>query len=103
MGLHYQDVITSTQAAIDRLIASNCRFLCFVRANGKGEIEPEETLNLSDALRQIVDFVPVLEFRDDISSTQLRGVIQKQYLFCVGFQIKINLEIFSGYHSISER
>jgi len=72
MGLYYQDAIASTQAAIDRLVANGCRFLCFARANDKGEIEPPEMHDLPDALRQIVDFIPDSEFRDDISSTQLR-------------------------------
>ena len=69
---YYCDAVASTEAAIDRLIANGCRFLCFARKNADGELETIETLDLPDALREIVDFVSASEFCDDISSTQLR-------------------------------
>ena len=71
-GLYYQDAIASTQAAVERLTGNGCRFLCYARRNADGELETAETLDLPDSLRHIVDFVPVSEFCDDISSTQLR-------------------------------
>ena len=72
-GLYYQDAIASTEAAIERLIANGCRFLCFARKNVDGKLETAETLDLPDSLRHIVDFVPASEFCDDISSTELRA------------------------------
>ena len=69
---YYCDAIASTEAAIDRLVANGCRFLCFARKDADGELETAETLDLPGMLRQIVDFVPASEFCDDVSSTQLR-------------------------------
>jgi nicotinic acid mononucleotide adenylyltransferase len=69
---YYCDTVALLDAAIDRLIVNRCRFLCFARKNVEGEIETAETLDLPETLRQIIDFIPVSEFCDDISSTQLR-------------------------------
>lgn len=69
---YYIGTNSSVEAAIDRLIANRCRFLCFARRDENGEIETAESLPLPEKLRQIVISVPETEFCDDISSTWLR-------------------------------
>jgi nicotinamide mononucleotide (NMN) deamidase PncC len=60
-------------AAIAAIDAAGCRFLVFGRAV-QGTFHTLSNGNLPDRLRRLCDEVPESVFREDISSTELRGV-----------------------------
>ena len=57
--------------AIEQLADLGCRFLVFGRQIGP-KFETLETLSIPQAVRELCDGVPEAEFRQDVSSTQLR-------------------------------
>jgi hypothetical protein len=70
---YYSGGVEQRDAAIAAIVATGCRFLVF------GRLIDSAFCSLSGAsippvLRKICDEVPESEFREDISSTQLRGV-----------------------------
>lgn len=68
---YYGDSQENRDVAINALVASGCRFLVFGRSVG-GKFESLDDLTLPAALRAICDGVSESEFRDDVSSTELR-------------------------------
>jgi hypothetical protein len=60
------------QAAMERIAARGCRFLVFGREQG-GRFVGLEGLDLPPVLRDLCRGVPAEVFREDISSTTLRG------------------------------
>lgn len=66
------------EAAIREIAANGCRFLVFPRADDTA-LQTLQELELPPALRQLCEGVSAVEFRTDISSTQLRrGTNQEQ-------------------------
>ena len=59
------------EAAIREIAANGCRFLVFPRAD-HAELQSLQEVELPPALRELCDGVSPVEFRVDISSTQLR-------------------------------
>jgi hypothetical protein len=60
------------QAAMERIAARGCRFLVFGRER-EGRFVGLEELDLPPGLRDVCRGVPAAVFREDISSTALRG------------------------------
>lgn len=58
-------------AAIARMAERGCRFLVFGRLVGQ-RFETLSQIDLPPALRRLCDEVPIAEFREDVSSTELR-------------------------------
>jgi hypothetical protein len=69
---YYHGELGQRDAAIRELAAHGCRFLAFGREQG-GQFQTLADLDLPAELRQLCDGVPAEEFREDVSSTQLRG------------------------------
>jgi nicotinic acid mononucleotide adenylyltransferase len=68
---YYGNDPAATEAAIVRIAQSGCRFLVFGRlVNGK--FESLSDLDLPASLRQLCDEISCDEFREDVSSTDLR-------------------------------
>jgi nicotinic acid mononucleotide adenylyltransferase len=68
---YYRDDPAAMEAAIAGIAERGCRFLVFDRlANGK--LETLSDLQIPASLRRLCDEVPAVEFRDDVSSTELR-------------------------------
>jgi len=61
----------AAEAAIARIAQNGCRFLVFGRVVDGG-FRSLDDLNLPASLRQLCDEIPCNEFREDISSTDLR-------------------------------
>ena len=59
------------EAAMERIANHGCRFLVFGRVCD-GKFETLVDLSLPDSLRRLCDEVPVADFREDVSSTELR-------------------------------
>ncbi len=68
---YYGDDPARRDAAVAALVDHGCRFLVFGRATD-GELQGLDELDLPARLRALCDEVPESEFRDDISSTELR-------------------------------
>ncbi|MBL8830105.1 MAG: hypothetical protein JNM18_24215 [Planctomycetaceae bacterium] len=68
---YYGDSRENRDAALHEIVASGCRFLVFGR-NVNGKFESLDDLALPANLRAICDGVSEHEFRDDVSSTELR-------------------------------
>jgi len=58
-------------AALERIVARGCRFLVFGRLIGERFITLEH-LHVPDVLRSVCRAVPETQFREDVSSTQMR-------------------------------
>ena len=69
--VRYYGDAAARQAAFDRMASRGCRFLVFGRALGEG-FHGLGDLDLPDALSTLCEGVPAEEFREDISSTELR-------------------------------
>lgn len=72
---YYAGDAAGREAAIDRIAKLGCRFLVFGRASDGCFYELAD-LNLPDNLRALCEAVPESEFRDDISSTELRKAVE---------------------------
>lgn len=70
--VYYQGDAAKRDAAIDVIADSGCRFLVFGRAMG-GKFRVMSDFEIPPALRDLCDEVSEAEFREDISSTELRG------------------------------
>jgi hypothetical protein len=68
---YYQNDPLARDAAIEHVADVGCRFLVFGRSVD-GRFETLDDLNLPAALARICQQVPQHEFRDDVSSTDLR-------------------------------
>ncbi len=69
---YYRNDSSACEAAIAELAANGCRFLVFARS-GEFGLQTLETLDLTARLRELCDGVLVQEFRQDVSSSQLRA------------------------------
>jgi hypothetical protein len=69
---YYGGDVAQRDAAIDTIADQGCRFLVFGRALGDDFVTLSD-VQLPERLRRLCDFVPEREFREDVSSTQLRG------------------------------
>jgi hypothetical protein len=68
---YYNDDPAACTAAIDTIVRRDCRFLVYGRILAGGFRSLTE-LDLPPALRQICSQIPEEDFRDDISSTEIR-------------------------------
>jgi hypothetical protein len=68
---YYHDNVPAMLRAIDELAIAGCRFLVFGRTID-GQFHSLEDLNIPPSLAALCQTVPSSEFRDDISSTELR-------------------------------
>ena len=68
---YYGDDSAACLAAIERIAGRGCRFLVFSRDVGTGFVRLSD-LDLPEALRAICREVPAEEFREDVSSTEIR-------------------------------
>jgi tetratricopeptide (TPR) repeat protein len=68
---YYADDCAACLAAIQRIAERGCRFLVFGRNVGTGFMRLSD-LDLPDVLRSICREVPAEEFREDVSSTEIR-------------------------------
>jgi hypothetical protein len=67
----YGDNVDRCRAALDEIAGRGCRFLVFGRAQGQRFLSLSD-LTLPGNLAAICDEVPAAEFREDVSSTELR-------------------------------
>ena len=70
---YYPGVAAERDAAIAAIAQAGCRFLVFGRRVGSGFCSLAN-VSVAAALRQLCEEVPETEFREDISSTELRNV-----------------------------
>ncbi len=70
--VYYGDNRARRDAAIAAIAEAGCRFLVFGRSTG-AQFYSLSDYNLPAALRALCDEVPEAEFREDVSSTELRG------------------------------
>ncbi len=70
---YYSGGVEQRDAAIAAIAATGCRFLVFGRLVDSAFCSLSGA-SIPPALRKICDEVPESEFREDISSTQLRGI-----------------------------
>jgi nicotinamide mononucleotide (NMN) deamidase PncC len=68
---YYADDTDACQAALERIAGRGCRFLVFGRNTGDGALALSD-LALPDTLASVAREVPLAEFREDVSSTQIR-------------------------------
>jgi hypothetical protein len=68
---YYDDSQASRDAAIAHLSERHCRFLVFGRAIGE-RFKSLGDIRLLPALAKLCEEVPATEFREDVSSTELR-------------------------------
>jgi nicotinamide mononucleotide (NMN) deamidase PncC len=68
----YGDDVTQRDEAIGQIAACGCRFLVFGRQHGE-RFQTLSDLDLPAALRALCDGVSAAEFREDVSSTELRA------------------------------
>ncbi len=68
---YYGNDPSACQAALERIAARGCRFLVFGRDTGEGFVAFGD-LDLPESLKSICREVPALQFREDISSTEIR-------------------------------
>ncbi len=69
---YYGDDRAACQAALEEIASRGCRFLVFGRSMGGAGFVSLRQLYLPDTLRSICREVPLEQFRDDISSTEIR-------------------------------
>jgi hypothetical protein len=69
--IYYGDDVIKRDAAIHALTTLGCRFLVFGRTIG-GTFTAMSNVELPPALHELCDEVPESEFREDVSSTELR-------------------------------
>lgn len=74
---YYGNDPIARDTALQMIVERGCRFLVFGRTAG-GDFRTLDELALPAALRSISTQVPEAEFREDISSTQLRQQAQQQ-------------------------
>jgi hypothetical protein len=74
---YYGDNETACHAALGRIAARGCHFLVFGRSLGTGFISQHQ-LDLPEPLRSICHEVPAEQFREDISSTELRRASREE-------------------------
>jgi len=67
----YEDDPSACQAALERIATRGCGFLVFGRDVGDGFVTLAD-LELPEPLRSICREVPAAEFREDVSSTEIR-------------------------------
>jgi hypothetical protein len=68
---YYGGDAAARHAALERIAQRGCRFLVFGRDTGSGFVRLGD-LELPDVLRDICEEIPAGQFREDISSTELR-------------------------------
>jgi nicotinamide mononucleotide (NMN) deamidase PncC len=68
---YYADDPSACLAALERIAARGCRFLVFGRDTGVGFVGLAD-LDLPDPLRSLCREVPADQFREDVSSTEIR-------------------------------
>ena len=68
---YYGNDQAACQAAIERIAERGCRFLVFDRNMGTGLVHLSD-LDLPEPLQRICQEIPADQFREDISSTELR-------------------------------
>ncbi|MCX7428277.1 MAG: hypothetical protein NTW96_21940, partial [Planctomycetia bacterium] len=68
---YYGDDETACRAALGRIAARGCHFLVFGRSLGTGFVSLHQ-IELPEPLRSICREVPAEQFREDLSSTELR-------------------------------
>jgi len=69
--VYYGDSPTGCQAALEAIAARGCRFLVFGRAAAEGFLRQAD-LDLPDVLKRISREVPPEQFREEVSSTEIR-------------------------------
>lgn len=69
---YYPEREAGRDEAIESIKQAGCRFLAFGRLID-GQFSSAEQLNLSPALAELTDSVPQEQFRNDISSTEMRN------------------------------
>jgi len=74
---YYGGQESAAKAAIERIAALGCRFLIFAR-KVDGQVRSLADLSIPPELAELCQEVPAEEFRDDISSTQLRQSANQQ-------------------------
>lgn len=70
--VYYHDDPAQRDAAIAEIARLGCRFVVFGRAMNR-KFRALSDFNIPPALRQLCDEVPESDFREDVSSTELRG------------------------------
>jgi nicotinamide mononucleotide (NMN) deamidase PncC len=68
---YYADSESARDAALEQIASRGCQFLVFGR-RVDGTFHSADEIELPPALRQLCTFVPESEFREDVSSTELR-------------------------------
>ena len=68
---YYGDDPAACRASIERIAERGCRFLVFNRNMGTGLVRLSD-LDLPEPLRRICKEIPADQFREDISSTEIR-------------------------------
>jgi nicotinic acid mononucleotide adenylyltransferase/nicotinamide mononucleotide (NMN) deamidase PncC len=68
---YYDNDPQQRNAALAALARHGCRFLVFCRATGQ-VVETCSSMSLPETLRRLCDEVPLEQFREDVSSTELR-------------------------------
>jgi nicotinic acid mononucleotide adenylyltransferase/nicotinamide mononucleotide (NMN) deamidase PncC len=68
---YYPGEPRGVEAVMERIADHGCRFLVFGRV-GDGKFETLADLSLPASLRRLCDEVPAADFREDVSSTELR-------------------------------
>ena len=68
---YYGDDVARRDEAIAEIASRGCRFLVFGREM-EGRFGELDDLQLPDSLRRVCEGVPAAEFREDLSSTELR-------------------------------
>ena len=69
--VYYGNTAAACQAALEAIATRGCRFLVFGRTAG-GQFVRLSDLDLPDVLKSISREVPLDEFREDVSSTEIR-------------------------------
>jgi hypothetical protein len=69
---YYQDSTERMIAALDTIRGQGCRFLVAGRVDRSGRLLDVDQLGLPSEYRDLFCAIPTTQFRQDISSTQLR-------------------------------
>jgi len=69
---YYGDDPAACRSALKRIAESGCRFLVFGRDSGEGFMTLSD-LDLPDPLQALCREVPAAQFREDVSSTEIRN------------------------------
>ena len=67
----YGDDAGACRAALEQIAARGCRFLVFGRDTGEGFVTLDD-LDLPEPLPSLCREVPACQFREDVSSTEIR-------------------------------